>query len=283
MLETCPIISTMLALPVGWLRCPLLPPPSQDFGNAAGGFDDGGYGSAAPTSRSSYQDPYSAPPDMMGNGYQAPSTGGYGEPAGGYSSEFSKPMDRGVGDYRSSSVGGYAAPPIAGGGYASSYDDNRGYGGGRQDGGYGSSVPPADGFGARPAVDAYGGGKLAFTTVSAGVLLKTASGCLKTWRWRGAGRSDLQKSILKKIGIVKVPYFPVYKLHLCGTYERQRSQKKLVYRSRLLRVVVSTVGAVKLQCSDICASWSQWIEQESKTSTANLCSCASHRFYRKLP
>lgn len=131
---------------------------SQDFGNAAGGFDDGGYGSAAPTSRSSYQDPYSAPPDMMGNGYQAPSTGGYGEPAGGYSSEFSKPMDRGVGDYRSSSVGGYAAPPIAGGGYASSYDDNRGYGGGRQDGGYGSSVPPADGFGARPAVDAYGGG-----------------------------------------------------------------------------------------------------------------------------
>lgn len=100
-------------------------------------------------SRSTYQDPYAAPADMMGNGYQAPgvgvggSAGGYGDASGGYNTNYAKPpMERGGGDFRSSAPGGYAPPPVAAGGYASSYDG--GYGG-RQDG-YGGARPAADNF-----------------------------------------------------------------------------------------------------------------------------------------
>ncbi|KAH9369223.1 hypothetical protein HPB48_016938 [Haemaphysalis longicornis] len=63
----------------------------------------GGYG-AAPVSRSTYQDPYAAPADMMGNGYQAPgvgvggNAGGYGDASGGYNTNYAKPpMERGGG------------------------------------------------------------------------------------------------------------------------------------------------------------------------------------------
>lgn len=119
---------------------------SQDYGNS-GGYDEG-YG-AAPVSRSTYQDPYAAPADMMGNGYQAPgvgvggNAGGYGDASGGYNTNYAKPpMERGGGDFRSSAPGGYAPPPVAAGGYASSYDG--GYGG-RQDG-YGGARPAADNF-----------------------------------------------------------------------------------------------------------------------------------------
>ncbi|XP_037502164.1 uncharacterized protein LOC119376384, partial [Rhipicephalus sanguineus] len=123
-------------------------PCCQDYGNS-GGYDEG-YGQA-PVSRSSYQDSYAPPSDMMGNGYQGPgvgvggNTGGYGDVSGGYNTDYNKPpgMERGGGDFRSAGAG-YVPPVGGGGGYASSYDD-RGYGG-RQDGGYGGGRPAADNF-----------------------------------------------------------------------------------------------------------------------------------------
>ncbi|KAL3201399.1 hypothetical protein MRX96_012450 [Rhipicephalus microplus] len=87
---------------------------SQDYGNG-GGYDEG-YGQA-PVSRSSYQDSYAPPSDMMGNGYQGPGVGvggnggGYGDVSGGYNTDYNKPpgMERGGGDFRSSGAG-YAPP-----------------------------------------------------------------------------------------------------------------------------------------------------------------------------